>query len=102
MYVELSNTTDKLIVKVLSTIMPVMVLVTMMLSLTFILSSKISPPDLIHLILGAGLPSAVQLKKTDLGITTEIESSESLIKMGMSIKGIIYYSRIDITLVTYR
>ncbi len=91
MYVELSDTTVELIVKVLSTIMPVTVLVMMMASL---IASKISTPDFIHVMLGEGLPSAVQLNDTGVGITTETEGSESWIKMGMAIiikKGRIHY-----------
>ncbi len=82
MYVELSDSTVELIVKVLSTIMPVTVLVMMMASL---IASKISTPDFIHVMVGTGLPSAVQLKDTGVGNTTETEGSASWIKMGMAI-----------------
>ncbi len=67
----------ELIVKLLSTIMPDGVLVTVMsLPLSLVSPSRNSvslSPDLIHVISGEGTPIAVQLRETELGMTTETE-----------------------------
>ena len=76
-------------VKMLVTITPNGVLViAMVLPLSMMLPSRYGklPPDLIQVMLGEGIPSAVQFKETELGSTTVTEATGSVKIVGMTVE----------------
>ena len=75
--------------KVLSTIMPDEVLVTVKslpLSLVTPSGNTVSLSDLIHVIPGEETPIAVQLRETELGMTTETEVTGFTVMLGITAK----------------